>query len=236
MHVHISLRKCMYTCRTIHCEQGIELGCQTPSAQTGGEQPQEDTSRFVCRFCHASQRGCYQPGSSGAKASSHSTVTIGRPYRGVQVAVHHPGSTPEQTQTLDELLPSMLQMVQQIRVDEQESVPIFGARNGMRSKRPRQNQQHNSRSDRHKSQSSCHYCGKKGHMESECCTRKQDQQGICTATYDVFAVGASSNDWVNDSSAFKHLSPHRQRLRNYRSMAPNLATTFVNGHQAAAVG
>ena len=83
---------------------------------------------------------------------------------------------------------------------------------------------------------SCHYCGKKGHMESECRTRKQDQQGIRTVAYGASAVGASSDDWVIDSGASKHLTPHRQHLRNYRNVAPNSAVTFFNGHQAAAVG
>jgi len=73
-------------------------------------------------------------------------------------------------------------------------------------------------------------------MESECRTRKQDQQGIRTVAYGASAVGASNDDWVIDSGASKHLTPHRQHLRNYRSMAPNSAVTFVNGHQAAAVG
>ena len=144
--------------------------------------------------------------------------------------------TLKQTQTLDELLPSMLQMEQQIRADERETVPIYGARDGMRRKQPRQNQQRNSRSDRPRFQGSCHYCGKKGHMESECRTRKQDQQGIRTVAYGASAVGASSDDWVIDSGASKHLTPHRQHLRNYRSVAPNSAVTFVNGHQASAVG
>ena len=81
--------------------------------------------------------------------------------------------TLKQTQTLDELLPSMLQMEQQIRADKQETVPIYGARDGMHSKQQRQNQQRNSRSVRPRFQGSCHYCGKKGHMESECRTRKK---------------------------------------------------------------
>ncbi len=144
--------------------------------------------------------------------------------------------TLKQMQTLDELLPSMLQVEQRIRAHEQETIPIYGARNGMRRKQPRQNQQRNSRSDRPRFQGSCHYCGKKGHMESECRTRKQDQQGIRTVAYGASAVGASSSDWVIDSGASKHLTPHRQHLRNYRSVEPNSAVTFVNGHQAAAVG
>ncbi len=81
--------------------------------------------------------------------------------------------TLKQTQTLDELLPSMLQMEQQIRADERETVPIYGAKDGMRRKQPRQNQQRNSRSDRPRFQGSCHYCSKKGHMESECRTRNR---------------------------------------------------------------
>jgi len=144
--------------------------------------------------------------------------------------------TLKQTQTLDELLPSMLQMEQQIRADERETLPIYGARDGIRRKQPRQNQQHNSRSDIPRFQGSCHYCGKKGHMEPECRTRKQDQQGIRTVAYGASAVGASSDDWVIDSGASKHLTPHRQHLRNYRNVAPNSAVTFFNGHQAAAVG
>jgi len=144
--------------------------------------------------------------------------------------------TPKQTQTLDELLPSMLQMEQQIRADEQETVPIYAARDGMRRKQPRHNQQRNSRSVRPRSLGSCQYYGKKGHMESECRTRKQDQQGIRTVAYGASAIGASNEDWVIDSGAFKHLTPHRQDLRNYRSVAPNSAVTFANGHQAAAVG
>ncbi len=140
------------------------------------------------------------------------------------------------TQTLDELLPSMLQMEQQIRADEQETFPIYGARNGMRSKQQRQNQQRNSRSDRARFQGSCHYCGKKGHMESECRTCKKDQQGMRTVAYGASAVGASSNDWVVDSGASKHLTPHKQDLHKYRSVAPNSVVTFVNEHQAAATG
>ena len=61
-------------------------------------------------------------------------------------------------------------------------------------------------------------------------------QGIRTVAYGASAVGASSSDWVIDSGASKHLTPHRQHLRNYRSVEPNSAVTFVNGHQAAAVG
>ena len=49
--------------------------------------------------------------------------------------------TLKQTQSLDELLPSMLQMEQQIRADERETLPIYGARDGIRRKQPRQNQQ-----------------------------------------------------------------------------------------------
>ena len=143
--------------------------------------------------------------------------------------------TLKQTQTLDELLPSMLQMEQQIRADEQETVPIYGARDGVRSRQQRQNLQRNSRSDGPRFQGSCQYCGKKGHMESECRTRKKDQQGICTVAYGASAVGTSSGDWMIDSGASKHLTPHRQHLQNY-SMAPNSAVSFVNGYQAAAVG
>lgn len=106
----------------------------------------------------------------------------------------------------------------------------------MRKKQQRQNQQRNSRSDRPKFQGSCHHCGKKRHTESECCTRKKDQQGLRTVAYGASAVRASSGDWVIDSGAFKHLTPCRQHLLNYRSVAPNSAVTFVNGHQAAAVG
>jgi len=36
--------------------------------------------------------------------------------------------TLKQTQTLDDILPSMLQMEQQIRADERETVPIYGAK------------------------------------------------------------------------------------------------------------
>ena len=61
-------------------------------------------------------------------------------------------------------------------------------------------------------------------------------QGIRTVAYGASAVGASNDDWVIDSGASKHLTPHSQHLRNYRSMAPNSAVTFVSGHQAAAVG
>jgi len=142
----------------------------------------------------------------------------------------------KQTQTLDELLPSMLQMEQQIRADEQETVPMYGARDGMRSKQQRQNQQRNSRSDRPRFQGSCHYSGKKGRMASECRTRKKDQQGIRTVAYGASAVGAPSDDWIIDSGASKHLTPHKQHLGNCRSIAPNSAVTFVNGHQAPAVG
>ncbi len=104
--------------------------------------------------------------------------------------------TLKQTQTLDELLPSMLQMEQQIRADEQETVPIYGARDGMRarSRQQRQNQQRNSRSDTPRFQGSCHYCGKKGHKESECRMRKKEQQGIRTVAYGASAIGASSSD------------------------------------------
>ena len=77
-------------------------------------------------------------------------------------------------QTLGEPLPSVLQMEQQLRADEQETVPIYGARDGRRRKQSRQNQQRNSRSDRPRFQGSCQYCGKKGHMESECRSHKQD--------------------------------------------------------------
>ena len=144
--------------------------------------------------------------------------------------------TLKQTQTLDELLPSMLQMEQQIRANEQETVPVFGARDGVRSRHQRQNQQHNSRSDTPRFQGSCQYCGKKSHKESECHTRKQDQQGIRTVAYGASAVGTSSGDWIIDSGASKHLKRHRQHLQNYRSVAPNTVVTFVNGYQAAAVG
>ncbi|KAL0038287.1 hypothetical protein WJX77_000539 [Trebouxia sp. C0004] len=144
--------------------------------------------------------------------------------------------TLKQTQTLDELLPSMLQMEQQIRVDEQETITIYGARDGMRIRQQRQNQQRNSRSDTPRFQGSCHYCDKKGHKESECRTRKKDQQGIRTVAYGASAVGTSSGDWIIDSGASKHLTPHRQHLQNYRSVAPNTVVTFVNGYQAAAVG
>ncbi|KAL0055220.1 hypothetical protein WJX82_008940 [Trebouxia sp. C0006] len=40
----------------------------------------------------------------------------------------------------------------------------------------------------------------------------------------------------SECRASKHLTPHRQHLHNHRSVAPNSAVTFVNGHQAAAVG
>ena len=54
--------------------------------------------------------------------------------------------------------------------------------------------------------------------------------------YGTSAVGASNSDWVIDTGVYKHLTPHRQHLRNYRSVAPNSAVTVVNGHQASAVG
>ena len=62
------------------------------------------------------------------------------------------------------------------------------------------------------------------------------QKGICTVAYGASAVKASNGDWIIDSGASKHLTPHRQHLHNHRSVAPNSAVTFVNGHQAAAVG
>ena len=144
--------------------------------------------------------------------------------------------TLRQTQTLEELLPSLLQMEQQIKSDEQEAVPIYGARDGMRRKQPRHNQQRNGRSDRPKFQGRCNYCGKTGHKEVECRSRIKDQQGIRTVAYGASAMGAYSDDWVIDSGASKHLTPDRQHLCNYRSVAPNTAVTFINGYQAAAVG
>jgi len=135
----------------------------------------------------------------------------------------------KQTQSLDELLPSMLQMEQQSKADEQGTVQIYRARDGMRRNQPRQNQQRNSRAGRPNFQGSCHYCGKKGHMESECRTRKRDQQGIRTVAYGASAVGPYSDDWVIDSGASKHLTPHRQHLRNYRSVRPNTQSPLSMG-------
>ncbi len=75
---------------TFHCTER-----QTPSAQTGAEQPQEGTNRVDCRICRVSQGACYQPGSSRAQARTLRglTVTTGRPSKGVQRAGHHPGDT-----------------------------------------------------------------------------------------------------------------------------------------------
>ena len=47
---------------------------------------------------------------------------------------------------------------------------------------------------------------------------------------------AHSGDWVVDSGASRHLTPNRAHFVNYRSVASNTAVTFVNGHQAAALG
>ena len=144
--------------------------------------------------------------------------------------------TLKQTQTVDEVLPSLLQMEQQVKADAQETVPIYGARNGRRQPRPGQSQQRRGRPDKPRFQGSCSYCGKQGHKEIECHQRGKDQQGKRIPVFSTSAVQAHNSDWVIDSGASRHLTPDRQHLQNYRAVDPGTAVIFANGQQSEAVG
>lgn len=80
-------------------------------------------------------------------------------------------------------------------------------------------------------------------MQRDCRQRAADEadkkKGLGrqrTIAFGGSSVAANIEDWVIDSGASKHLTPEKQHLYNYRSLAPNTSVIFVNGQEARAVG
>ena len=164
--------------------------------------------------------------------------------------------TSKEEHELDDILPMLLQMEQQLNREE-ETVPIYAAMRNMSvndRRQPRGNQQprgdqqprgnQQRRGSGRKSSGSrritgtCFYCNKPGHMQADCRERAAYQQRDNQFTV---AFGASlqqimSKEWIIDSGASRHLTFDKQQLHSYRSIAPGTAITFVNGQQAEAVG
>ena len=164
--------------------------------------------------------------------------------------------TSKEEHELDDILPMLLQMEQQLSREE-ETVPIYAAMRNMSvndKRQPRGNQQprgkQQPRGNQQRSGSGrkssgnrritgrCFICNKPGHMQADCRERAADQQRDNQFTV---AFGASlqqimSKEWIIDSGASKHLTFDKQQLHSYRSIAPGTAITFVNGQQAEAVG
>ena len=145
--------------------------------------------------------------------------------------------TLKDTQTIDEALPGLLQVEQQIR-SKQDKVPIYATRNGRGTPRFQRNhnQERSPKPNTPRFRGNCNYCGKQGHKEAECRQRAQDQKGNYTVAFGASAAEAHNSDWVIDSGASIHLTPDRQHMFNYRSVTPHTGVTFVNGQQAEAIG
>ena len=161
--------------------------------------------------------------------------------------------------TVDELLPMLLQQEQDILTQQKAAVPVYGMQHGRRQQHrgshhnrhpnravqqqtQQQSQQHRGSSKQAVNRPDCLYCGRTGHWQSECRIRLADERRHGPRRHAV-AFGASaqttssaSSDWVVDSGASTHLSPHRSLFYNYKSMKSSTAVTFVNGQQAAAAG
>ncbi len=168
----------------------------------------------------------------------------------------------EEEPTVDKLLPMLLGEEQTISTQQQSAVPIYSVQHGRKQyhrgnkhSRPpnRAVQQQQQQQAPYQSQErrgnfndrtpECIYCHKKGHWKSECQTRIRDERSARQGFpgRPAVAFGASthiedSDDWVVDSGASRHLTPDRRLFSNYRSMASSTTVTFVNGHQASAVG
>ena len=145
-------------------------------------------------------------------------------------------SVAKETPSIDDLLPMLLTTEQQVSQESEPAVPIYSVRDNGRYAQARQAQQ---RTGNHvKFRGKCHYCGKLGHKAKECNTRRRDQQKMPqrTVAFGASSQEAYSRDWVIDSGASRHLTPDRQHLRNYRSVPPQTAVTFVNGQRAMALG
>ena len=167
----------------------------------------------------------------------------------------------EEEPTVDKLLPMLLGEEQTISTQQQSAVPIYSVQHGRKqyrrgnkhSRPPNRAVQQQQQQAPYQSQErrdnfnnrppECIYCHKKGHWKSECQTRIRDErsarQGFPGRPAVAFGASthiADSDDWVVDSGASRHLTPDRRLFSNYRSMASSTTVTFVNGHQASAVG
>ena len=159
--------------------------------------------------------------------------------------------TSKDEHTLEEILPMLLQVEQQI-INEQETIPIYAMRNmSMNDRRqPRnhrqrfqqQNQQPHAQrrgnsgtSGKRRIPGRCFYSDKLGHLQIDCRTRLADERRTGQRT-GALAQKPAGNEWIIDSGATKHLTPYKEQLLNYRSVAPNTGVVFVYGQQAAALG
>ena len=170
----------------------------------------------------------------------------------------------EEEPTVDKLLPMLLGEEQTFSTQQQSAVPIYSVQHGRKQyhkgnkhsrppNRAVQQQRQQQQQAPYQSQErrgnfndrppECIYCHKKGHWKSECQTRIRDErsarQGFPGRPAVAFGASthiADSDDWVVDSGASRHLTPDRRPFSNYRSMASSTTVTFVNGHQASAVG
>jgi len=147
--------------------------------------------------------------------------------------------------TLDAILPSLLQIEQEL--SSEEAVPIYTARADRRQPQARQSRgpagRQNSASRPGKDNRLCFYCKKPGHLKHECMRRDQDQKNAASTQYTVAFSATTmeqtaSGQWVLGSGASKHITFSNQKLQHYRSLDPETATvvTFGNNHQAKAVG
>lgn len=87
----------------------------------------------------------------------------------------------------------------------------------------------------------CFYCGKQGHKASECKSKQRDERngngkpahgsGIALM---ATTANASTNDWVLDSGASRHVTHDASRMINARPLLPALDVIFGNGTTAKA--
>ncbi len=135
---------------------------------------------------------------------------------------------------LDSILVKLLSEEQRIN-SRKEAVPIYAMRDDRTESKG--NKQPNSNSEP-MFKGKCNYCGIKGHKQADCRNRVKDQQKSTkrTVAFSASTEEACRNEWVIDSGASRHLTSSRQQLRNYRSVEPSTAVTFVNGQQAEALG
>ena len=150
------------------------------------------------------------------------------------------GEEPE----LDALLARLLQYEQRLvrSHDETESSAFIAKKQVYgRFQKGNKHAPNNRISDKEKE---CYYCHKKGHVQANCWKKQADEKknpkkfphsgGVALmAVHDVKGL-FSATDWVMDSGAGRHMTPHKELLENLRPMKERVVVTFGNGERAEA--
>jgi hypothetical protein len=108
-----------------------------------------------------------------------------------------------------------------------------GGRNGRMNDRRYNGDQSNDKP--RKFMGTCHACGKRGHKQHQCRSKKKETDEAVFMAH-VTCEQAGNGGWLIDSGASSHMSPYREDFVTYQELKAPIEVTIADGKRVKAAG